>query len=349
MPDAAMRSTSPPAGASAGRKNREDDMMFKYLARAAALAVLAVPLAAFTPGNVECIAPSDPGGGWDFTCRTVGKLLNQEGLVPGQVQTTNMSGGVGAVAYANVASKRADDPNLLVATSTVGVTQIAQGRYPADVDAMRWLAMLGADVGVVLVGKEAPYNSLTEVLEAMKINPGQLVAGGSSGVGGWDHLRLLLLAKAAGVPDEQLRNIKWVEFEGGGEAVTQLLGGHIDVVLTDIGEIAGFIQSGDVKPLGVMSDERLEAFPDIATAKEQGLNETGYNWRGFYTGGGVSDEAYQGWVDLLQKLYESDAWQTEAKAKGLTPIWRGGKEFEDFVRQQKDAMAEVSRAIGVIQ
>jgi putative tricarboxylic transport membrane protein len=140
-----------------------------------------------------------------------------------------------------------------------------------------------------------------------------------------------------------------VQYQAGSEAVTQLMGGHIGLVTTDIGEIAGFIQSGDVKPLGVMSDERLEAFPDIATAKEQGLNETGYNWRGFYTGGGVSDEAYQGWVDLLQKLYESDAWQTEAKAKGLTPIWRGGKEFEDFVRQQKDAMAELSRAIGVIQ
>src|SRR5918998_5797246 len=170
MPDAAGRSTSSPARASAGQKNREDDIMFKRLARAAALVALAVPLAAFTPENVECIAPSDPGGGWDFTCRTVGKLLNQEGLVPGQVQTTNMSGGVGAVAYANVASKRPDDPNLLVATSTVGVTQIAQGRYPADVDAMRWLAMLGADVGVVLVGKDAPYNSLSDVLQAIKTN-----------------------------------------------------------------------------------------------------------------------------------------------------------------------------------
>ena len=149
------------------------------------------------------------------------------------------------------------------------------------------------------------------------------------------------------MPDEQLRTIRWVEF-GGGEAVTQLLADHVDVVLTDIGEVAGVIRSGDVTPLGVMSDERLEAFPEIATAREQGLDETGYNWRGFYMGGGVSDEAYQGWVDLLRTLYRSDAWQSEAKAKGLTPVWRGGREFEDFVRQQKDAMAEVSRAIGVL-
>jgi putative tricarboxylic transport membrane protein len=324
-------------------------MIFARLIRAAAAVALAAPLAAFTPGNVECIAPANPGGGWDFTCRTVGKLLTDTGILSAPVQVTNMPGAVGAVAYANVASKRADDPNLLVATSTVGITQIAQGKYPADVDAMRWLGMLGADVGVVLVPKDSEYETLDDLLNAIKQDPGAVVVGGSSSIGGWDHLRLLMLAQEAGVPDEALRNIKWVEYSGGGDAVTQLMGGHIGAVVTDIGEIGGFIESGDVKPLAVMSDERLEAYPDIATAREQGVDVEGYNWRGFYTGGKVSDEAYQAWVDMLQRLYESEEWQTTAKAKGLTPIWRGGEEFEEFVRESEQRMTDISKAIGVIQ
>lgn len=324
-------------------------MSFLRFTRLAAAAALVVPLAAFTPGNVECIAPANPGGGWDFTCRTVGKLLTDTGILPSQVQVSNMPGASGAVAYANVASKRADDPNLIVATSTVGITQIAQGRYPADVDAMRWLAMIGADVGVVLVTKDSKFDTLQKLLDAIKSDPASVVAGGSSSIGGWDHLRYLMLAKAAGVPDDQLKNLKWVEFSGGGDAVTQVMGGHIGVVVTDIGEIGGFIQSGDVKALAVMSDERLEAYPDAPTAKEQGLDVSGYNWRGFYMGGKVDDEAYTAWVDMMKKLYDSTEWQTTAKEKGLTPIWRGGEEFEAFVREQKDEMAAISKAIGVIQ
>ena len=129
------------------------------ISRPAALALAAVlaspvagPAAAQEqPANPECIAPSDPGGGWDFTCRTVGRILTEEGILDQQVQVVNLAGGVGAVAYALVTGKRADDPNLFVAGSTVGITQIAQGKYPADEDAVRWLAMLGADAGVVLV------------------------------------------------------------------------------------------------------------------------------------------------------------------------------------------------------
>jgi putative tricarboxylic transport membrane protein len=324
-------------------------VIFKRLVQTAAIVLVAAPALAFEPKNVECIAPANPGGGWDFTCRTVGRLLDELDLVPGSVQTTNMTGAVGAVAYANVASKRNNDPNLIVATSTVGITQIAQGKYPAGTDAMRWLAMLGADVGALLVKKDSQYGSMKELLEAVKADPASIVVGGSSSIGGWDHLRFLILAQEAGVPHDKLKNIRWVEFSGGGDAVTQLLGGHIGAVLTDVGEIGGFIKSGDAKALAVMSDERLEAYPNVPTAKEQGLNAEGYNWRGFYMGGKVPDDAYQGWVEIMKKLYDSPQWKQAAASSGLSPIWRGGKEFQDFVRQSEERTKEISRAIGVIK
>jgi putative tricarboxylic transport membrane protein len=325
-------------------------MTLKRMTLAAGIIAASLTVAGFTPENVECIAPANPGGGWDFTCRQVGRLLGEQQHVPGNVQVTNMAGGVGAAAYSHVMSRRADDPNVIVATSTVGVTQIAQNRYPADIDAMRWLGMLGADVGVILVKPDSPYQSLDDLMAAIKEDPASVVFGGSSGVGGWDHLRLLLLAQAAGVPSEDLGKIRWVQYEGGTDAVTQMLGGFIDVTSTDLGEIAGFVEAGQIEALTVLSDEPVPGkFESIPTAKSLGFDVTGYNWRGFYIGGEVSDEAYDFWVDTLQKVYESEGWQTVVTESGLTPIWRGGDEFQGFVESETGAMRQISKDIGVIQ
>jgi putative tricarboxylic transport membrane protein len=324
-------------------------MKWTFLAGVLAAATFAGPALAFEPSNTECIAPSNPGGGWDFTCRSIGKLLQDQGRIPGQMQVVNMAGGVGAVAFGNVASKRPADPNLIVATSTVGITQIAQGRYPGGVDTMRWLGMLGADVGVVLVAKDSPYETLDEVIDALLTDPAAVPTGGSSSVGGWDHIRLLAIAKEKGADQDALKAIRWVQYQGGSDAVTQMLGGHIAVVTTDIGEISSFIESGDARVLAVMAEDRLPAFPDAPTAKEQGYDMTGYNWRGFYMGGDVPDEAYDWWVGQLEELYNTDAWQELAVQNGLTPRWLGGAEFTDFVAGSVVLMEAISKDIGVIQ
>ena len=325
-------------------------MKLATLARLPAGVVLALGLGLSAPSAVQAtegIAPSAPGGGWDFTCRTIGRLLSEQGLVDGNVKVTNMPGGVGAVTFAMVANERPDDESLIVATSTVGVTQIAQGRYPAPLDSMRYLAMLGADVGVVAVAADSELQSLEQLNEAMVSDPGAIVTAGSSSVGGWDHIRLLLVAQEAGLED--LQALRWVQFDGGTDAVTQMLGGQVDVVSTDLGEIAGFVESGDIRVLAALSDDPIPAFPDIPTAKDQGIDVTGYNWRGLYTGGEVSDEAYDAWVSDLESLYESEGWQTAATESGLVPIWRGGEDFEAYVREQEAQMEQVSRDIGIIE
>ncbi|QFT62058.1 tripartite tricarboxylate transporter substrate binding protein [Roseivivax sp. THAF30] len=295
----------------------------------------------------ECIAPSAPGGGWDFTCRTIGRILTDLDLVEGNVQVTNMPGGVGAVTFAMVANERPADEDLIVATSTVGITQIAQGRYPAPVETMRYLAMLGADVGVIAVDDDSEIESLEQLTEMLASDPGSLVTAGSSGAGGWDHIRLLMVAREGGL--DAVGDVRWVQFDGGTDAVTQMMGGQIDVVSTDLGEIAGFVDSGDIRVLAALSDDPIPAFPDIPTAKSQGIDVTGYNWRGLYTGGDVSDAAYNEWVANLETLYNSEEWQTAAVESGLIPIWRGGEEFSDFVIEEAQAMEDISRDIGVIE
>ena len=212
---------------------------------------------------------------------------------------------------------------------------------------MRWLGMLGADVGVVAVAADSDITSMADLNAALKADSSSLTTAGSSSIGGWDHIRLLIAAREAGV--ENLPDIRWVQFDGGTDAVTQLIGGQVDVVSTDISEIGGFVESGDIRIIGAMSDERIPAFPDAPTMKEQGIDMTGYNWRGLYTGGDVSDEAYGQWVSDLETLYNSENWQTAAVEFGLVPIWRGGADFEAYIRDQEKVTADISRDIGVIE
>ncbi|TYB90502.1 tripartite tricarboxylate transporter substrate binding protein [Oceaniovalibus sp. ACAM 378] len=322
-------------------------MISAKLAIATAATVFSLSAAPQAAQANECIAPSSPGGGWDFTCRTIGRILTELNLVDGNVQITNMAGGVGAVTYATVEAKRSDDPNLIVATSTVGITQIAQGRYPSGIETMRYLGMLGADVGVIAVAADSKYETLAQLNEAIVADASSVVTAGSSGAGGWDHIRLLLVARAAGLED--LSSLRWVQFDGGTDAVTQMMGGQLDVVSTDLGEIAGFVESGDIRILAALSTDPIPAFPDIPTAISQGVDVTGYNWRGLYTGGNVSDEAYDKWVERLKTLYDSEEWQTAAVDFGLVPIWIGGAEFETYVREQEKIMADISRDIGIIE
>nr|WP_121173603.1 tripartite tricarboxylate transporter substrate-binding protein [Kushneria sinocarnis] len=317
---------------------------------AATLALGASTAFAFQPsGKVDCIAPSDPGGGWDFTCRSVGRLLEQLDLVPASVQTTNMAGAGGGVAYAHTVSKRRKDDQLIVAASTATTTRLAQNQFPGmSADMVRWTAALGADYGIIAVGSDSPYDSLPELMDALKKNPGSVSFAGGSATGGWDHLKVLQTARKADV--DNLRRIKYLSYNNGGEAITQVIGGHIDAFTGDISESRGFIESGDLKVLAVLADQRLpEPLDDLPTAREQGIDEVAPNWRGFYLPKGVSDETYQWWVDTLDQVYASDEWKKVMQQNGLMPFHKSGQEFDAYVQQQIKELQQLSREIGLVQ
>lgn len=320
---------------------------------AAAFVVSAVfaggPAAAFEPQNVECIAPANPGGGWDFTCRQAGKVLYELGKTPGPVQVVNKAGGGGAVAFAEVVSKRNDENNLLVAASTATTTRLAQGQFAGlTAEQVRWLGAVGADYGVIGVAKDSPYESLGDFMTALKEDPGKIAIAGGSAVGGWDHLKVLIAAKAAGIDD--VRSIKYIAFQGGGEAVTQLVGGHVQAFTGDISEALGFMESGDLRVLAVLAPERLPGdLSDIPTAREQGIDAVGANWRGFYGPGEMDQEAYDYWSQALVDLYASDEWQKIMTDNGLMPFGLSGPELNKFVDEQVAEIQEISKEIGLIK
>jgi putative tricarboxylic transport membrane protein len=310
---------------------------------------MAVSAQGFTPESPECIAPANPGGGWDFTCRQVGKLLQDEGLIEKTMQVVNMAGGGGGVAYAEVVNKRADSNDLIVAASSATTTRLAQGAYPGNtMDQVRWLASVGADYGIIAVGADSEIADLPALLEQIKTDPTTISIAGGSAVGGWDHLKVLIAANAYGIDD--VRSIKYIAFDGGGEAVTQLLAGSVQAFTGDASEAKGFVESGDIRVLAVLAPERLEGdFADFPTAKEQGIDAIGANWRGFYAPGDMSDEAYEAWVAKIGELYASDAWKDVMANNGLAPLNLQGAEFEAFVAQNIAEIEAISKEIGIIQ
>jgi putative tricarboxylic transport membrane protein len=326
--------------------------MFNSLRSAAIVAAALVagsPVLAFEPQSPACIAPSGAGGGWDFTCRQTGKVLQDLGLISGTMQVTNLEGGGGGVAFSEVVSKRNEDNDLIVAASSATTTRLAQGAYPGNsMDQVRWIGAIGADYGVIGVAANSPINSLGELLDVVKADPRSIAFAGGSAVGGWDHLKVLLAANAVGIED--VKSIKYVAFAGGGEAITQLLAGSVQAFTGDISEAQGFVESGDLKVLAVLSPERLTgAAADFPTAKEQGVDVIGANWRGFYAPGGMSDEAYDYWVKAIADMYATDDWKTVMQHNGLAPLALSGAEFQSFVAQNVADIEALSRKIGIIQ
>lgn len=327
-----------------------------YYAKRLTLAALMVGASAFaaaaqgfTPENPECIAPANPGGGWDFTCRQVGKSMQDQGLIDTTMQVVNLAGGGGGVAFAEVVNKRNDEDNLIIAASSATSTRLAQGAYPGnDMGQVRWLASIGADYGVIAVAADSEIADLTSLLDAMKNAPETISIAGGSAVGGWDHLKVLIAANAYGIED--VRSVKYIAFDGGGEAVTQLLAGSVQAFTGDVSEAKGFVESGDIRVLAVLAPERLDGdFASFPTAREQGVDAIGANWRGFYAPGGMSDEAYDGWVSKIAALYESAEWKEVMAANGMAPLDLQGAAFEEFVAASVAQIEAISREIGIIQ
>lgn len=299
--------------------------------------------------NVECLAPAGAGGGWDFTCRVpAAQLMPKVGGVEGSIKVVNMSGSGGGKAFAHVVAKRNDDEKLIVAASAATATRLAQkvyGNYTAN--DVRWVGALGMDYGVVVVAKNAPFDTLDDLITALKKNPRRNPIVGASSRGGWDHLKMLLVAKEAGI--KNLRKINYIPFDNGGKALLEVISGRAAAFTGDTSEIIGQLKAGKLRVLAVLSNNRVPALGDAKTAKEQGYNVVGGNWRAFYAPAGISDAVYNEWVDAVRKVAMSPEWTELREKNGLAEFTSFGKEFDDFVTNQINAVEELSRELNIIK
>ncbi|CAA0085707.1 Uncharacterised protein [Starkeya nomas] len=322
-------------------------MIRLLLAVTAGLALGGVaPAQNFEPANPECIAPAAPGGGFDLTCRITSQQLNELGIVKPTIRTTNMPGGIGAVAYNNIQARRVDDPNVIIAVSTGSWVNLAQGKFGRfNENDVRWLGAIGADYGVLAVRKDSPYKTLQDFVDALKKDPGSVTIGAGGTVGSQDWMKPALVAKAAGVDPRKMR---YLSYEGGGEALAALLGGTIQAVPGDASEVQGQLEAGEIRVLATFSEDRLPGvFANVPTAKEQGYDVQWPIVRGFYAPPKITDEQYAYWVDALKKLNADPKWQKVRTDQGLFEYDMVGADFDAFAKQRTDAFRKLAAEVGL--
>ncbi|MBC7143587.1 MAG: tripartite tricarboxylate transporter substrate binding protein [Rhodobacteraceae bacterium] len=322
-------------------------MKFTFLKALGTSAAISL-MAASSAWSTECIAPANPGGGWDFTCRQIGKILFDIGQVDAPVQVTNMAGAGGGLAFSTVVAERNTDADLIVAASSATTTRLAQKAFgDATADQVRFVGAIGGDPGVIVVAKDSPFQTLGDMVEAIKADPASVAFAGGSAAGGFDHMKPLMVLKAAGFDD--ITAVKYIGVDGGADAITQTVGGFTQAMTGDMSEIVGFIKSGEVRALAVLTEERVPGFEDIPTAKEQGFDVVAVNWRGLYVPGGISDADFQKWADRLQAVADSAEWKEAMAANGLAPFTKVGGDFQSWIDEVIAQTEDLSREIGVIQ
>jgi putative tricarboxylic transport membrane protein len=303
--------------------------------------------AAWEPkGQLECIAPANPGGGWDAICRTTAAVLQKAGITKETMYVSNMPGGSGAVAIANVVAKRKGDANLLVAASNSLTFTVAMKRTPHSYKDVIPLAQVGAEMGGFFVKPDSKYKTLADLVKALKADPKSVTFAGGSAPGSMDHIKTALLAKAVGVEPTK---VVYVPFQGGGEALTSLLGGHTEVGTLDISEVAGQLEAGKIRALAVLSETRSSKFKDIPTTFEQGVKLSFPIWRGLYMAPGVPNEAVQFWSGAIQKMTATADWNTNRERLGWEPVYKFGDDFGKFVKDETASMQSLLKELGFLK
>lgn len=219
--------------------------------------------------------------------------------------------------------------------------------FPESYKILTPLAKLITDYQIVLVRTDAPYRTLTELLMEIQKNPAAVKFGGGSAVGSMDHLSFAKIASAAGLDP---KNLAYVAFSGGGEAITALLDGQVTFVITGAGESLAQVQRGQVRALAVTSPERLSgALKDVPTVRESGYNATYEVWRGVFGAPGMSKEAQNWWAGRLKTMTETQSWKDALAKLQWQPAYADAATFTRFLADEEVSYRTLMGNLGFIK
>ncbi|MBE0489446.1 MAG: tripartite tricarboxylate transporter substrate binding protein [Halomonas sp.] len=332
-------------------------MTAKFTSRG--LTAIVLPLAALTglagtaqaddwtpTRSIEFIAPANPGGGWDTLVRTTSRVIQQEGLADQNFAAINVPGGGGAVAWAQIAGD-SGNPHKLFATSPPIILVPLAGTSRYDHTDFTPIARLITDYSIVLVPMDSEYQDLNDLFDAMRESPSMSVGGGSA-PGSMDHIAIAGVASAAGL---EASGVNYIAFSGGGEAMTNLMGGHVEAVITGAGEAAGQLgPDSQLRALGVSSPERMGGpLADVPTYQEQGIDYTFDIWRGVMGTPDMPAEAVAYYEDLFAQMLETEGWQEARDQLGWLDAYQNSEEFGAFLDAQKEEFSGVLTELGLIR
>ncbi|MFC0274613.1 Bug family tripartite tricarboxylate transporter substrate binding protein [Metabacillus herbersteinensis] len=291
--------------------------------------------------------PSGAGGGLDTTGRALSNLFATEGIVDSTITVENNPGGgqvVGTVDFAN--KEKGNDYKLLIASTPFVLNHIKkEGNSPVSFRDITPIARLVKEYDVLAVPVDSEYQDMESLMSALKADPTSVSFAGGSGPGSFDHLNVIYPSMKAGV---DVKGLKYISYDGGGEALTALLGKNADVISSDVSSVYEYVKAGKVKIIGISSPERLEGdYADIPTYKEQGIDAELTNWRGIYGPEDMSDEAKVYWEEKVAELVATEAWAAEIAKRGWQDGYMASEEFIKLMEKDEDMYTEIYKDLGM--
>ena len=313
--------------------------MFKHaLAMFAALTVAGAVQAAdnYPSRNLDFIIAYSAGGGNDLISRALAPAMEKELGV--QVVPTNLPGASGATGAKKVLSI---EPGYAFATYSKSLVLIQYtGFSKLNIKDFTPVAQVVDDTAIVTVPADSPYKTLADLVADAKKNPGK-VKMGNAGTGGLWHLAIASLAKKTGATFED------VPYKGGRPALIATAGHEIDATVTNIAEAAALLENKSLRVVGVLSDERSDAFPDVATAKEQGIDMAFPVWRGIFTAAGGPKERTEKLAAAIKAAMRAPKFQEFVKTSGLVAKYRGPDEFAKLVADEDALYSDLLATLGL--
>ena len=295
--------------------------------------------------NIEIIVGTGPGGGQDKTARTVQHLLTDKRFIEAPVTVVNKPGGGGAVGWAYLNQHAGDAHYAVIGTTTLLTSQIT-GRSPVSFTDITPLAMLLSESVALSVRQESPLLTGKDLVERLKKDSSSVSASIGSSVGGPNHIAFALIAKAAG---GDVKKLKTVVFQGGGEAITATLGGHVDLISSAANNVIPHLAAGKMRVLGIAAPQRLGGvFAKVPTWKEQGIDVQITNWRMLAGPKGLTAAQIAYWDGALAKLVKTDEWKKDLDNNVFENTYMNSDETRRYLKAQYDqfhaALSEVGLA-----
>lgn len=320
-------------------------MTFKHalIALSAATAIGGSALAeeSWSPsGTIEFIVPYSAGGGSDLNARALTEVIRQNDLVEANIMILNRPGGSGAVGNTYVASKVGDGATIMTFNSGQMMSTLSNDAA-VKLEDLTPLGTLALDTLMLAVKADAPHEDFAAFIEAGTADPQSITVGGAAR-GSEDNLVFAL----ANAPAEGA--LQYVPFDGSGDVLSALLGGHVEAGIFNPGEIAAQVEAGSVRLLGTFASERLGGvFADVPTFAEQGHEDAVFEmFRGYAGPGGMSAEMIAYWDGVLGKVAESQAWRADVESSGLIATYMDAAESKAFWQREEERYARLLGELG---
>jgi putative tricarboxylic transport membrane protein len=320
-------------------------------ARSAALLLAAGALASAAPAPaqewkpakpVEFVVGSSPGGGNDKTARLMQKIWREARWLD-LVNVVNKPGGGGALAYTYVSQQSADAHYIVVVRKAL-LTNHILGRSPLQYTELTPLAVMANEPNAMAVRADSPIRNLKDLVATFKSDAQSITTSVGSTRGGPSHMMVVQMAKFAGA---DLRQLKVVTFNGSSESVTNLLGGHIQMISSSVDALVPHHKSGAMRILGVATAQRAVVLPNVPTFREQGYDVIVGNWTAIMGPKGLSPAQVAYWEDLLDRTFRHPAWQSMLDADALEHDFRKSQSAREMLAKDYESERRMLTELGM--